>query len=252
MEGGSGRSSRSGRPYACARRRTERRRARCSACGARCRSGACGYSRPFCKTGHPAWSGGFRQHSRRRIRPQPDQAFLCGRGDQAAVLAVDHAAGEAAGALCGRAMSGILLPMALAPDWLRFLSTINPLTHAVDAVRAIFNGQWGNRRSSSAPSSRPCSRCWPCASPGARSRAPTPDDASHSTSHAAGGPGGPAGGVLRVAALYNRRHDRPPDQGAHRQARASTATTAAPRSSPAACATRASRSSTPASARRPR
>ena len=41
-------------------------------------------------------------------------------------------------------LSGILLPMALAPDWLRFLSSINPLTHAVDAVRAIFNGQWGD------------------------------------------------------------------------------------------------------------
>jgi ABC-2 type transport system permease protein len=40
-------------------------------------------------------------------------------------------------------LSGILLPMSLAPDWLRFLSTINPLTHAVDAVRALFNGQWG-------------------------------------------------------------------------------------------------------------
>ena len=41
-------------------------------------------------------------------------------------------------------LSGILLPMALAPDWLRFLSTINPLTHAVDAARALFNGDWGN------------------------------------------------------------------------------------------------------------
>jgi ABC-2 type transport system permease protein len=40
-------------------------------------------------------------------------------------------------------LSGILLPMALAPDWLQFLSNINPLTHAVDAVRALFNGQWG-------------------------------------------------------------------------------------------------------------
>jgi ABC-2 type transport system permease protein len=40
-------------------------------------------------------------------------------------------------------LSGILLPMALAPDWLQFLSTVNPLTHAVDAVRALFNGQWG-------------------------------------------------------------------------------------------------------------
>jgi ABC-2 type transport system permease protein len=42
-------------------------------------------------------------------------------------------------------LSGILLPMALAPDWLRFLSSINPLTHAVDAVRAMFNGQWGDQ-----------------------------------------------------------------------------------------------------------
>ncbi len=40
-------------------------------------------------------------------------------------------------------LSGILLPMALAPEWLQFLSTINPLTHTVDAVRALFNGQWG-------------------------------------------------------------------------------------------------------------
>jgi ABC-2 type transport system permease protein len=42
-------------------------------------------------------------------------------------------------------LSGILLPMALAPDWLRFLSTVNPLTHAVDAARALFNADWGNR-----------------------------------------------------------------------------------------------------------
>jgi ABC-2 type transport system permease protein len=41
-------------------------------------------------------------------------------------------------------LSGILLPMALAPDWLRFLSSINPLTHAVDAARALFNSEWGN------------------------------------------------------------------------------------------------------------
>ena len=41
-------------------------------------------------------------------------------------------------------LSGILLPMALAPDWLRFLSTINPLTHSVDAARALFNGDWEN------------------------------------------------------------------------------------------------------------
>jgi ABC-2 type transport system permease protein len=41
-------------------------------------------------------------------------------------------------------LSGVLLPMALAPDWLRFLSSLNPLTHAVDAARALFNGDWGN------------------------------------------------------------------------------------------------------------
>jgi ABC-2 type transport system permease protein len=41
-------------------------------------------------------------------------------------------------------LSGILLPMALAPDWLRFLSDINPLTHAVNAARALFNGDWGD------------------------------------------------------------------------------------------------------------
>ena len=41
-------------------------------------------------------------------------------------------------------MSGILLPLALAPDWLQFLASLNPLTHAVDAARALFNGDWGN------------------------------------------------------------------------------------------------------------
>jgi ABC-2 type transport system permease protein len=41
-------------------------------------------------------------------------------------------------------LSGILLPMALAPDWLRFLSNLNPLTHATDAARALFNSDWGN------------------------------------------------------------------------------------------------------------
>ena len=41
-------------------------------------------------------------------------------------------------------LSGILLPLALAPDWLKFLSTLNPLTHAADAARALFNGDWAN------------------------------------------------------------------------------------------------------------
>ena len=40
-------------------------------------------------------------------------------------------------------LSGILLPMALAPDWLKFLSNINPLTHAVNAARALFNARLG-------------------------------------------------------------------------------------------------------------
>ena len=39
-------------------------------------------------------------------------------------------------------LSGIMLPMALAPDWLQTLSNLNPLTHAVDAARALFNGLW--------------------------------------------------------------------------------------------------------------
>src|SRR6185312_12471674 len=41
-------------------------------------------------------------------------------------------------------LSGILLPMALAPDWLKFVSNLNPLTHATDAARALFNSDWGN------------------------------------------------------------------------------------------------------------
>jgi len=39
-------------------------------------------------------------------------------------------------------LSGIFLPMTFAPDWLQTLSSLNPLTHAVDAARALFNGQW--------------------------------------------------------------------------------------------------------------
>jgi ABC-2 type transport system permease protein len=39
-------------------------------------------------------------------------------------------------------LSGIFLPMTFAPDWLQTLSSINPLTHAVDAARALFNGLW--------------------------------------------------------------------------------------------------------------
>jgi ABC-2 type transport system permease protein len=35
-------------------------------------------------------------------------------------------------------LSGILLPMSLAPRWLRVLADINPLKHVVDAMRALF------------------------------------------------------------------------------------------------------------------
>ncbi len=37
-------------------------------------------------------------------------------------------------------LSGILLPMSLAPSWLRTLSDVNPLKHVVDGVRAFFRG----------------------------------------------------------------------------------------------------------------
>ena len=41
-------------------------------------------------------------------------------------------------------LSGVLLPMSLAPNWLRHLSQINPLTHVVDATRALFRGDFAN------------------------------------------------------------------------------------------------------------
>lgn len=37
-------------------------------------------------------------------------------------------------------LSGVLLPLSLAPDWQRAVATVNPLTHAVDAARALFDG----------------------------------------------------------------------------------------------------------------
>ena len=40
-------------------------------------------------------------------------------------------------------LSGILLPMSLAPTWLRTLSDVNPLKHVVDGVRAAFRGDIG-------------------------------------------------------------------------------------------------------------
>lgn len=37
-------------------------------------------------------------------------------------------------------LSGVLLPLTLAPAWLKNISMINPLKYVVDASRAIFNG----------------------------------------------------------------------------------------------------------------
>ncbi|WP_238580994.1 ABC transporter permease [Streptomonospora alba] len=41
-------------------------------------------------------------------------------------------------------LSGILLPMELAPTWLYTLSRINPLSHVVDAERALFAGDFSD------------------------------------------------------------------------------------------------------------
>jgi ABC-2 type transport system permease protein len=38
-------------------------------------------------------------------------------------------------------LSGILLPMTLAPMWLRTVSNVNPVKHIVDALRSLFHGQ---------------------------------------------------------------------------------------------------------------
>jgi ABC-2 type transport system permease protein len=41
-------------------------------------------------------------------------------------------------------LSGVLLPMSLAPAWLRHASQVNPLTHVVDATRALFRGDFAD------------------------------------------------------------------------------------------------------------
>jgi ABC-2 type transport system permease protein len=41
-------------------------------------------------------------------------------------------------------LSGVLLPMSLAPHWLETTSKVNPLTHVVDATRALFRGDFGD------------------------------------------------------------------------------------------------------------
>jgi ABC-2 type transport system permease protein len=40
-------------------------------------------------------------------------------------------------------LSGILLPMSLAPRWLQIVSDVNPMKHVVDGVRALFLGHVG-------------------------------------------------------------------------------------------------------------
>ena len=37
-------------------------------------------------------------------------------------------------------LSGVLLPLGLAPQWLRSIAALNPLSYAVDAARAVFLG----------------------------------------------------------------------------------------------------------------
>jgi ABC-2 type transport system permease protein len=41
-------------------------------------------------------------------------------------------------------LSGVLLPLSLAPVWLRAIAALNPLSHAVDASRAVFAGRPGD------------------------------------------------------------------------------------------------------------
>lgn len=41
-------------------------------------------------------------------------------------------------------LSGVLLPMSLAPGWLQTASEVNPLTHVVDGTRSLFRGDFGD------------------------------------------------------------------------------------------------------------
>jgi ABC-2 type transport system permease protein len=41
-------------------------------------------------------------------------------------------------------LSGVLLPLTLAPGWLRNIAAANPLSYAVDAARAVFNDHLGD------------------------------------------------------------------------------------------------------------
>ncbi len=41
-------------------------------------------------------------------------------------------------------LSGVLLPLALAPSWLRVVASINPLSHTVEAARELMGGHLGD------------------------------------------------------------------------------------------------------------
>jgi len=41
-------------------------------------------------------------------------------------------------------LSGVLLPLSLAPRWLQIIAAFNPLRYAVDAARAVFNSHLGD------------------------------------------------------------------------------------------------------------
>jgi ABC-2 type transport system permease protein len=41
-------------------------------------------------------------------------------------------------------LSGVMLPMTLAPDWLQTVAKLNPLFHAVSAIRALFNASYAD------------------------------------------------------------------------------------------------------------
>ncbi|MFI0352016.1 ABC transporter permease [Actinomadura sp. 9N407] len=41
-------------------------------------------------------------------------------------------------------LSGVLLPMTMAPGWLQAVSDVNPFRYVVDAVRAAFAGDWAS------------------------------------------------------------------------------------------------------------
>jgi ABC-2 type transport system permease protein len=41
-------------------------------------------------------------------------------------------------------LSGVMLPMSLAPEWLRTIASFNPLYHATLAIRALFNAEFSS------------------------------------------------------------------------------------------------------------